>query len=165
MPEENGAHADDNVQVDQPQQGTEPAAAEPAARQAQDPEPSFTPITTQEAFDKAIGPRLARERARFEGYDDLKQKAERLDEVTAQLDELKPVALERDRLAVALEKGLTATQAKRLVGTTREELEADADQLLADLGPQHRRPRPNPAQDSADSPPAGDWLRQQLKSR
>lgn len=38
------------------------------------------------------------------------------------------------RMEVALEKGLTATQAKRLVGTTREELEADAIQLLADLG-------------------------------
>lgn len=40
---------------------------------------------------------------------------------------------ESDRAAVALSKGLTPTQAKRLVGSTREELEADADDLLADL--------------------------------
>lgn len=35
------------------------------------------------------------------------------------------------RLKVAMRKGLTETQAKRLVGETEEELEADADDLLA----------------------------------
>lgn len=35
---------------------------------------------------------------------------------------------------IALEKGLTKTQAKRLVGATREELEADADELIAEFG-------------------------------
>jgi chromosome segregation ATPase len=39
------------------------------------------------------------------------------------------------RLEVAAEKGLTPAQAKRLVGTTREELEADADELLATFKP------------------------------
>jgi len=34
------------------------------------------------------------------------------------------------RVTVAYEKGLTPSQAKRLVGSTREELEADADDLL-----------------------------------
>ncbi len=38
------------------------------------------------------------------------------------------------RLEVALEKGLSKTQAKRLVGTTEEELMADADELLASFG-------------------------------
>ena len=37
------------------------------------------------------------------------------------------------RNSVALDKKLTPSQAKRLVGSTREELEADADELLADL--------------------------------
>lgn len=37
------------------------------------------------------------------------------------------------RLEVATAKGLTPGQAKRLVGTTQEELEADADEILADL--------------------------------
>lgn len=37
---------------------------------------------------------------------------------------------------VALDKGLSKTQAKRLVGKTREELEADADELLASWGHQ-----------------------------
>lgn len=39
------------------------------------------------------------------------------------------------RMEVAASKGLTAGQAKRLAGTTREELEADADELLADFAP------------------------------
>lgn len=39
------------------------------------------------------------------------------------------------RAEVAAEKGLTAKQAKRLTGTTREELEADADELLAEFAP------------------------------
>jgi hypothetical protein len=38
------------------------------------------------------------------------------------------------RLRVALEKGLTLTQANRLVGTTQEELAADADAFLAEIG-------------------------------
>lgn len=43
-------------------------------------------------------------------------------------------ALSAARASIALEKGLTASQAKRLVGSTEEELAADADDLLADLG-------------------------------
>jgi hypothetical protein len=39
--------------------------------------------------------------------------------------------LEAARLRVALKKGLTEIQAKRLVGDTEEQLEADADELLA----------------------------------
>ena len=39
------------------------------------------------------------------------------------------------RLEVAAEKGLTPAQAKRLVGTTREELEADAAELLETFKP------------------------------
>jgi hypothetical protein len=43
------------------------------------------------------------------------------------------IELEALRASVALNKGLTSSQAKRLVGSTLEELEADADELLADL--------------------------------
>lgn len=75
-------------------------------------------------------------------------KAKRLDEIEeAQKSELEKAqaraeaaekrALETElaalRAAVALEKGLTPSQAKRLVGASREDLEADADELLADL--------------------------------
>lgn len=43
------------------------------------------------------------------------------------------VELASIRNEIALEKGLTPSQAKRLVGSTRDELAADADDLLADL--------------------------------
>jgi hypothetical protein len=49
------------------------------------------------------------------------------------------------RLRVALGKGLTATQAKRLVGTTEEELEADADELLASFRPPDPSGKETPA--------------------
>lgn len=43
--------------------------------------------------------------------------------------------IEKLKLKVALDKGLTLTQMKRLVGSTEEELAADADTLLAEWGP------------------------------
>lgn len=48
------------------------------------------------------------------------------------------------RLEVASEKGLTAAMARRLAGTTREELEADADELLTSF---------KPAEGNGDKPP------------
>lgn len=64
------------------------------------------------------------------------------------------------RLEVAFEKGLTPAQAKRLVGANRDELEADAEEILrdfpvktdgrprgsADLGPRQPAPPANPRQ-------------------
>lgn len=58
-------------------------------------------------------------------------------EVERLRDEVASLTKERDqhlnqvlRSEVAMAKGLTAAQAKRLVGTTKEELEADADEIL-----------------------------------
>lgn len=48
------------------------------------------------------------------------------------------------RLEVAAAKGLTPAQAKRLVGTTKEELEADADEILEAF----------PAKNGATPPPS-----------
>lgn len=74
------------------------------------------------------------------------------------------------RLSVAVEKGLTPGQAKRLIGNSREELEADAEDLLTELrladpaaapAPHARRPieslRPGaaPAAPPADNTPRG----------
>ncbi|WP_329013200.1 hypothetical protein OG271_03970 [Micromonospora rifamycinica] len=55
------------------------------------------------------------------------------------------------RLEVAAEKGLTPAQAKRLVGGSREELEADADDILATFPtspaqPERKTPKPDPSQ-------------------
>lgn len=50
------------------------------------------------------------------------------------------------RSEVALEKGLTPGQARRLSGETLEELSADADDLLGELAPNGRRPAPTKGQ-------------------
>lgn len=64
------------------------------------------------------------------------QKSE-LEKAQARADAAEKKALETElaalRASVALEKGLSPSQAKRLVGASREDLEADADELLADL--------------------------------
>ena len=63
-------------------------------------------------------------------------------------------------LEVAHEKGLTPAQAKRLVGNTREELEADADEVLRDFPvtpatpPTKPGPKPDPSQGPKGDPPA-----------
>jgi len=61
--------------------------------------------------------------------------------------------LRATRLEVAHEKGLTPAQAKRLVGATREELAADADEILRDFPttpapPERKVPKPDPSQGS-----------------
>ena len=64
------------------------------------------------------------------------------------------------RSEVALEKGLSASQARRLLGSSREELEADAEQLIADLGEQGKprppRPDPNQGRPTTGTPTSGD---------
>ena len=52
------------------------------------------------------------------------------------------------RLEVAFEKGLKPAQAKRLVGTTKEELEEDADDFLASIaGDDKGKPGTKPTED------------------
>lgn len=61
------------------------------------------------------------------------------------------------RIEVAHEKGLTPAQAKRLVGGTREELEADAEQLLKDFPVAPAKPatpKPDPSQGARGEPAA-----------
>lgn len=82
-----------------------------------------------------------------------KTEQQRLEERAAAA-EARAAALELDsaRATVALDKGLTASQAKRLVGSTIDELAADADQLLLDLG----KPAPKtPAADPSQGPKPG----------
>jgi hypothetical protein len=52
------------------------------------------------------------------------------DEVTSLRSQLTEAGAKSLRADVAMAKGLTAAQAKRLVGSTIEELEADADEIL-----------------------------------
>lgn len=65
-----------------------------------------------------------------------KSEQERLDEARQAAEE-RAASAEREaaRLRVALRKGLSDVQARRLVGDTEEDLEADADELLATFAP------------------------------
>ena len=86
------------------------------------------------------------------------------DKLAAELEQMKTeVAQERLgrlRLEVATAKGLTAAQAARLQGTTAEELQADADALLALFPTQTtpeapKGPRGDPAQGARPGGTAG----------
>ncbi|MFP3990658.1 hypothetical protein U9R90_24975 [Streptomyces sp. E11-3] len=120
--------------------------------------------------------------------DSKKSESEKLTEKLTAAEKRAAASEERAlRLEVATAKGLTPAQAKRLVGASKEELEADADELLASFGGdsgggkgkggkkpvEHLRPggAPNPpepslAQRIADAEKAGKWAdAQQLKAQ
>lgn len=86
-------------------------------------------------------------RKRLKELEPLAKKAEELEESqksesqkltdakTAAEKEAVKAGQEAARLRVALKKGLTEVQAKRLIGESEEELEADADELLESFKP------------------------------
>lgn len=120
------------------------------------PEPDQT--FTQADVDRIVKERVQRERAKYADYDDLKAKAgsattleERVAEIERQAKESEARAL---RAEVANAKGLTPNQSKRLVGSTREELEADADDLLKDIGAQKQQGNRVPSE--GKTPKSGD---------
>jgi len=136
----------------------------------EEPTPTGDKSFTQEDLDRHIETRLAQERKKYADYDELKAKAEKLDaqeaESTSAIDKLTKKVEELTktsetaearalRAEVATAKGLTAAQAKRLAGSSREELEADADEILEAFpvssteettrkgGPPSRQPKPD----------------------
>jgi hypothetical protein len=116
---------------------------------------------TQADVDRIVADRLKREREKFADYDQLKAKAAEADSSKSDLQKLadRVTAAEKRaadaeakqlRAEVAQTKGLSAAQAKRLTGTSREELEADADELLEAFGGS-KKTDPKPADgDSED---------------
>jgi hypothetical protein len=121
-----------------------------------DPAPEPDQTFTQADVDRIVRERVKREREKFADYDDLKARAgnattleERVAEIERQAKESEERAL---RAEVANAKGLTPTQAKRLVGTTREELEADAADLLADIGAQKKKNNVSPREGNNPQP-------------
>lgn len=82
--------------------------------------------------------------------DEGKSASDKLTEQVAQLTKnLADESVKRLRVEVAAARGLTPAQAKRLTGTTQEELEADADDLLEAF------PAP-PAKDETKDDKSGD---------
>ncbi|AXH67813.1 head scaffolding protein [Mycobacterium phage Bromden] len=119
------------------------------------PENTFKAITSQEDFDKAVARRVARERKKYEGFDDLKAKAEQFDKLEAErgteLDKAvrraekaeqeltglkdKLTKAERNELVrdIADEMGLPKKLAKRVQGDSEEDIRADIEDLLEGL--------------------------------
>lgn len=118
---------------------------------------------TQEQVDKIVESRLAREREKYSDYEDLKAQvqelkaaaaekskeadekkteseklAEQLQSLQSQVETEKKARekaeLESLRAQVAQAKGLKPALAGRLSGTTKEELEEDADSILEVIG-------------------------------
>jgi hypothetical protein len=117
------------------------------------PANDFEPIVSEEQLEKRIGARLARERAKYSDYSDLKSKAAEFDKLQeATKTEAQKVAeritqLEKEleserfntvRSKVASEKGVPA---HRISGATPEELEASADAYIAEIA-DITKPRP-----------------------
>ena len=92
-------------------------------------------LASERAARKEAEKALATAQARLAEIGDADEK---LAKVLADVEEANGRANEAEgnytRLEVAVDKGLTPAQAKRLAGTTKEELEADADELLAAFG-------------------------------
>jgi hypothetical protein len=111
-----------------------------------DKQGEFTPITNQAELDKAIGPRLERERAKFADYKELKAKADKFDELeAANKTEIERAQSERDtakaeldrerleikRLQLANEHGISGEYLELFTGSSIEDLEAKAPKIAA----------------------------------
>ncbi|MEO6116005.1 MAG: hypothetical protein ABIP33_06435 [Pseudolysinimonas sp.] len=116
-----------------------PAAAVPAAAQPNLDEPlgeaGKAALVKEREARAAAEKRAADAEKKSQEYEDRdKSEAQKRDEENTRLKaENASLALDNLRRDVATEKGLTPAQGKRLVGTTRDELEADADSIIQDF--------------------------------
>jgi hypothetical protein len=134
---------------------------------------------TQADIDRIVADRLSREKNKYSDYDELKAKADKFDEKEAAnkseadrlRDENAKLQKERDenaakalRLEVAGEKGI---KSKYVTGSSREEMEAAADEYLEDhpptdgaKPPPSNKPTPDlkggsdPSEEAAETDPA-----------
>ena len=106
---------------------------------------TFDPIGTQDEFDKRVSARIARERAKFADYADLKTKAAQLDEIQESaktetqkaLDRIRSLEteLETERFNTLRQQVAAAKSVPphRISGNTQEELETSAEEYLAEV--------------------------------
>lgn len=121
--------ADDDSQSATDDQNTDP---EP------DPKPrSDDDVEKLKAALKKANKEAEQFRLKLKEFEDRdKSDAERLSETNKSLEErARKAEIDLCRYRVAMRKGLTETQARRLVGESEEDLEADADDLLEAFGP------------------------------
>lgn len=99
-----------------------------------------TATFTQDDVNRIVQERLVREREKFQGFDDYKAAAERLEAVEAEkaqlAEQVATFKAEQERAALVADVANAAeVPADALRGTTREELEAHAEVLKSLLKP------------------------------
>lgn len=140
---------------------TAPAPAE--GGEGGEPKPGENQTFTQDDVDRIVADRLKRERdstkTKYADYDDLKAKAEGATTLEARVADIERQAADANaralRAEVANDKGLTPSQARRLVGSSKEELEADATELLKDIGAQQKQGNHSPREGQTTTKSAG----------
>jgi hypothetical protein len=142
----------------------EPTVTEPETKPAGDPPADSKPDDLGDAGKKALAAeRDARKAAEKELAKYRKAEQDRADADKSEAEKRAAAEqravdaeLRATRLEVAAEKGLTPAQARRLVGSTREEIAADADEILRDFPasttPAKATPKPDPSQGSRGEP-------------
>lgn len=131
----------------------------------------FTPIASQADLDRIISERLNRERSRFADYDELKAKAEQLDQIeeanktelqkaldqAAQAQqELAAAKTETLRLQAAAKHGIPADHIEFLNASDEASLEAQAQKLAASLNRDPATGGAGPVVHSEGGQPNGD---------
>lgn len=127
-------------------------AAAPETNPAEDTATQPARTFTQAEVDAIIGDRLTRERAKYQDYEDLKQRAAAAETTSAELQTQKAKAAELQAQLDALQKDIEARNARDkvsaetgvpanlLTGQTEEENKALADAILKWRGPQQNYP-------------------------
>lgn len=135
----------------------------------------FTPIMTQEDFNTAIAARLQRERETavkpFADYETIKNALGDAQKTLGERDatiadlsgQLKSARTDLAKTRIALAKGLPAALAGRLAGETEEELNQDADALMALIGAQSRGEPARSTEPAASKANAADTRKAALR--
>jgi hypothetical protein len=143
----------------------------------------FKAPASQEELNAIVEKRLARERAKYSNFDEIKAKAEKFDEVEeskkSDLDKLTGKLTKAEERALKAERALLVSEVARekgvpvalLTGSTKEELEAAADALIAFRGDKtEEEPPAGPTSTALGDagkplPLNGDPLEQALRAR
>lgn len=140
---------------------SETAEIPPVVEGGQKQEQSFT----QADVDRIVRERVAREKAKFADYDELKHKAEGAKTVEQQLAELKEQnqKVQRDALAsrIAAQHGIAPEDADLfLTGSDEETLTAQAQRLAAREADRRKQGNYVPNEGRSPKNPAADDMRQ-----
>ena len=148
-PTDNGGGGDENTGGQDPQENNE--GADPKPTETVDYWKKRSRENEQRAKSNADAAKKLKE---IEDRDlsDLQKAEKERDEANTELAGLRHTNLVQK---VALAKGLTAAQAKRLQGDTEDDLMADADELLSLMQPSKKPKEPDPGQGKKSEPASG----------